>query len=61
MMFHSSLTLSQTGVPLVVSAHQLWTRDIKNRRKIRNQKRNFTHVPVEELNLKTNFLVRAVH
>lgn len=101
MMFHSSLALSQIGVPLGVSAQQLWTRDIKNRRKIRNQKKNFTRVPVEEKesykwlkgvslsckkanspenlvhvcdrdadmhelfdhcnNLKTNFLVRAVH
>ncbi|MCB9025199.1 MAG: hypothetical protein H6625_02700 [Bdellovibrionaceae bacterium] len=48
MMMHSSLAATSTGVPLGLVAQKLWTRDIKDRRKIRNLGQNFTRVPVEE-------------
>ncbi len=48
MMMHSSLALSSTGVPLGLVAQKVWTRDIKNKRTIRNAGKNFSRVPVEE-------------
>jgi hypothetical protein len=49
LMLHSSLAItSQTGIPLGLAAQKMWTRDVKNRRKIRNAGKNFSRVPVEE-------------
>ncbi len=48
-MIHSSLALlSKTGVPLGLVNQKMWSRDSKNRRKIRKAGKNFTRVPVQE-------------
>ena len=48
LMLHSSLAVTTTGIPLGLTAQKSWTRDVKNRRKIRNAGKCFGRIPIEE-------------
>jgi len=47
-LMHASLAITDSGIPLGLLYSKQWCRELKNLRKVRNEGKNYTRVPIEE-------------